>query len=169
MGADQETAFLNDVNPNLGLVHSVCRAYVPRRGAEYDDVFQDIMYQLWKSYPQFKGESKFSTWMYRVALNTAIAHVRRSVRAPRDAELTEAIAGSMRANEAAPQGEAIERLYRAIETLSDIDKAIVLLHLEDQSYEEIAAITGLTRSNVSVRLVRAKRMLGERLQHAASI
>ncbi len=167
MGADQEAAFLNDVNPNLGLVHCVCRAYVPRRGSEYDDVFQDIMYQLWKSYPQFKGESKFSTWMYRVALNTAIAHVRRSARAPRDAELTKAITESTRSNDTAPQSEAIERLYRAIETLTDIDKAIVLLHLEDHSYDEIAAITGLTRSNVSVRLVRIKRTLSERLQHTA--
>ena len=167
MGADQETAFLNDVNLNLGLVHSVCRAYVPRRGPEYEDVFQDIMYQLWKSYPQFKGEAKFTTWMYRVALNTAIAHVRRSVRTPHVAELTDAIAGSMRANESPPQGEAIERLYRAIETLGDIDKAIVLLHLDDHSYEEIAAVTGLTRSNVSVRLVRIKRTLSERLQHMA--
>ena len=165
MGADQETAFLNDVNPNLGLVHSVCRAYVPRRGPEYDDVFQDIMYQLWKSYPRFKGESKFSTWMYRVALNTAIAHVRRSVRAPRDAELTKAIANTARTNDSAPAGDDIERLYRAIETLSDIDKAIVLLHLEDHNYDEIASVTGLTRTNVSVRLVRIRRTLNDRLQH----
>ena len=167
MGADQEATFLNDVNPNLGIVHSVCRAYVPRNRPEYDDVFQDIMYQLWKSYPQFKGESKFSTWMYRVALNTAIAHVRRSARAPRDAELTESIVESTRTNDTTPQLDEIERLYRAIETLTDIDKAIVLLHLDDHSYEEIAAITGLTRTNVSVRLVRIKRTLSDRLQHTA--
>ena len=167
MGADQESAFLNDVNPNLGLVHSVCRAYVPRRGAEYDDVFQDIMYQLWKSYPQFRGESKFSTWMYRVALNTAIAHVRRSVRAPRIAELTEAIADTAAAHDTAPASDGVDRLYRAIGQLSDIDKAIVLLHLDDHSYEEIAAVTGLTRGNVSVRLVRIRRQLGERLQQTA--
>jgi RNA polymerase sigma-70 factor (ECF subfamily) len=166
MGTEQETAFLNDVNPNLGIVHSVCRAYVPRRAAEYDDVFQDIMYQLWKSYPQFKGEAKFSTWMYRVALNTAIAHVRRSVRAPRDAELTAAVAETTRASDSARADEDIERLYRAIEDLSDIDKAIVLLHLDEHSYEEIASVTGLTRSNVSVRLLRLKRTLSERLQPA---
>lgn len=166
MGAEQEAAFLKDVNPNLGIVHSVCRAYVSRRAAEYDDVFQDIMYQLWKSYPQFKGEAKFSTWMYRVALNTAIAHVRRSVRAPRDVELTAAVAETTRASESARTDEDIERLYRAIEDLSDIDKAIVLLHLDEHSYEEIAAVTGLTRSNVSVRLVRLKRSLTDRLQSA---
>lgn len=167
MGAEQEAAFLMDVNPNLGIVHSVCRAYVSRRVPEYDDVYQDIMYQLWKSYPQFKRESKFSTWMYRVALNTAIAHVRRSVRAPQAAELTAAIADSARANDTARADEEIERLYRAIETLSDIDKAIVLLHLDEHSYDEIASVTGLTTTNVSVRLVRIRRALGEHLQHTA--
>lgn len=167
MGAEQEAAFLMDVNPNLGIVHSVCRTYVSRRVPEYDDVYQDIMYQLWKSYPQFKRESKFSTWMYRVALNTAIAHVRRSVRAPQAAELTAAIADSARANDTARADEEIERLYRAIETLSDIDKAIVLLHLDEHSYDEIASVTGLTTTNVSVRLVRIRRALGEHLQHTA--
>jgi RNA polymerase sigma-70 factor (ECF subfamily) len=166
MGAEQEAEFLKDVNPNLGIVHSVCRAYVSRRAAEYDDVFQDIMYQLWKSYPQFKGEAKFSTWMYRVALNTAIAHVRRRVRAPRDAELTAVVAETTRASDSARTDEDIERLYRVVEELSDIDKAIVLLHLDEHSYEEIASVTGLTRSNVSVRLVRLKRTLSERLQAA---
>jgi RNA polymerase sigma factor (sigma-70 family) len=166
MGAEQEAAFLNDVNPNLGIVHSVCRAYVPRHASEYDDVFQDIMYQLWRSYPQFKRESKFSTWMYRVALNTAIAHVRRSVRAPREAELTPAVADAARAGDSARTDEDIERLYRAIENLSDIDKAIVLLHLDDHGYDEIAAVTGLTRTNVSVRLVRIRRALSERLRPA---
>ncbi|MGH8253382.1 MAG: RNA polymerase sigma factor [Steroidobacteraceae bacterium] len=167
MGAEQEAAFLEDVNPNLGIVHSVCRAYVPRHTPEYDDVYQDIMYQLWKSYPQFKGDSKFSTWMYRVALNTAIAHVRRSVRAPRDAELTAAIADSTRAHDDAQSTEDIERLYRAIETLSDVDKAIVLLHLDDHGYDDIASITGLTKTNVSVRLVRIRRALADRLQQTA--
>ena len=167
MGAEQEAAFLSDVNPNLGIVHSVCRAYVPRHASEYEDVFQEIMYQLWKSYPQFKRESKFSTWMYRVALNTAIAHLRRSVRTPRDAELTAAVAEAARASDSARADEDVERLYRAIETLTDIDKAIVLLHLDDHSYEEIASVTGLTRTNVSVRLVRIKRALSERLQPSA--
>jgi RNA polymerase sigma-70 factor (ECF subfamily) len=167
MGAEQEAAFLNDVNPNLGIVHSVCRAYVPRHASEYDDVYQDIMYQLWKSYPQFKAESKFSTWMYRVALNTAIAYVRRDVRAPRSAELTESIAASAHTNDSAGADEDVERLYAAIATLSDVDKAIVLLHLDEHGYEEIAAVTGLTRTNVSVRLVRIKRALSERLQHTA--
>jgi RNA polymerase sigma factor (sigma-70 family) len=131
---------------------------------EREDVFQDIMYQLWKSYPQFKWESKFSTWMYKVALNTAITHIRRSTRTPQNAELIEPIAHGSDINEHMSREEELRLLHEAIATLTDIDKAIILLHLEDQNYDEIASITGLTKTNVSVRLVRIKRALKDYLQ-----
>jgi RNA polymerase sigma factor (sigma-70 family) len=161
MRAEWETAFLTDVNQNIRIVHRVCHTYFPRDAMEREEVFQDIMYQLWKSYPQFKGESKFSTWMHKVALNTAITHIRRSTRKPRSAELTEPIAHAPDMNEHMHREEEVRQLHAAIDTLMGIDKAIILLHLEDQDYDEIAAITGLTRTNVSVRLVRIKRALKE--------
>ena len=161
MSADWETAFLTDVNQNIRIVHRVCHTYFPRDAMEREEVFQDIMYQLWKSYPQFKGESKFSTWMHKVALNTAITHIRRSTREPRSAELTEPIAHAPDMNEHMHREEEVRQLHAAIDTLMGIDKAIILLHLEDQDYDEIAAITGLTRTNVSVRLVRIRRALKE--------
>ena len=161
MRAEWETAFLADVNQNIGIVHRVCHTYFPRDAMEREEVFQDIMYQLWKSYPQFKGESKFSTWMHKVALNTAITHIRRSTRETRSAELTEPIAHAPDMNEHMNRKEEVRQLYAAIDTLMGIDKAIILLHLEDQDYDEIAAITGLTKTNVSVRLVRIKRALKE--------
>ncbi|HWN75845.1 MAG TPA: sigma-70 family RNA polymerase sigma factor [Candidatus Udaeobacter sp.] len=161
MRAEWETSFLTDVNQNIRIVHRVCHTYFPRDAMEREEVFQDIIYQLWKSYPQFKGESKFSTWMHKVALNTAINHIRRSTRKPRSAELTEPIAHAPDMNERMHREEEIHQLYKAIDTLMDIDKAIILLHLEDQDYEEIAAITGLTKTNVSVRLVRIRRALKE--------
>jgi len=164
MHAVPETSFLADLNQNIRIVHRVCHTYFPRDAREREDVFQDIMYQLWKSYPQFKGESKFSTWMHKVALNTAITHIRRSTRTPRSVELTEPIAHAPDMNEHMHQEEKVKLLYEAINTLTDIDKAIILLHLEDQDYDEIASITGLTRTNVSVRLVRIKRALKDRLQ-----
>jgi RNA polymerase sigma factor (sigma-70 family) len=164
MHAEPETSFLADLNQNIRIVHRVCHSYFPRDAMEREDVFQDIMYQLWKSYPQFKGESKFSTWMHKVALNTAITHIRRSTRTPRSAELTEPIARAPDMNEHMHQEEKVHLLYQAINTLTDIDKAIILLHLEDQDYDEIASITGLTRTNVSVRLVRIKRALKDHLQ-----
>ena len=164
MHAEPETSFLANLNQNIRIVHGVCHAYFSRDAAEREDVFQDIMYQLWKSYPQFKWESKFSTWMYKVALNTAITHIRRSTRTPQNAELTEPIAHGSDINEHMSREEELHLLHEAIATLTDIDKAIILLHLEDQNYDEIASVTGLTRTNVSVRLVRIKRALKDYLQ-----
>jgi RNA polymerase sigma factor (sigma-70 family) len=159
MHAEPETSFLANLNQNIRIVHRVCHTYFPRDAMEREDVFQDILYQLWKSYPQFHWESKFSTWMYKVALNTAITHIRRSARTPRNAELTESVAHTPDINEQVSREEELHRLHEAIAALTDIDKAIILLHLEDQNYDEIASITGLTRTNVSVRLVRIKRAL----------
>ena len=164
MHKEAETSFLANLNQNIGIVHQVCHAYFPRDAVEREDVFQDIMYQLWKSYPQFKWESKFSTWMYKVALNTAITHIRRSTRTPENAELTESIARAPHINEDMSRVEEVRLLHEAIAALTDIDKAIILLHLEDQNYDEIASITGLTKANVSVRLVRIKRALKDYLQ-----
>jgi RNA polymerase sigma factor (sigma-70 family) len=164
MRKEAETSFLANLNQNIGIVHQVCHTYFRRDAMEREDVFQDIMYQLWKSYPQFKGESKFSTWMYKVALNTAITHVRRKTRTPQNAELTESVAQDLHTNEHMSRVEEVRLLHEAIAALTDIDKAIILLHLEDQSYDEIASITGLTKTNVSVRLVRIKRALKDYLQ-----
>ena len=164
MHAETETSFLVDLNQNIGIVHRVCHTYFPYDTAEREDLFQDIMYQLWKSYLQFKGESKFSTWMYKVALNTAITHIRRSTRVPQNAELTKSIGGPAHTDEHMGRLEGVRLLHEAIAALSHIDKAIILLHLEEQNYDEIASITGLTKTNVSVRLVRIKRALKDYLQ-----
>jgi RNA polymerase sigma factor (sigma-70 family) len=164
MYVETETSFLANLNRNIGIVHGVCHTYFRRDSVEREDVFQEIMYQLWKSYPQFKGESKFSTWMYKVALNTAITHIRRSTRTPRNAELADSVAGPSHMIEHLSQVDDVHRLHEAIASLTDIDKAIILLHLEDQNYDEIAVITGLTRTNVSVRLVRIKRALKDYFQ-----
>jgi len=164
MHPDHEARFLRDINKNIGIVHRVCHTYFANNTLEREDVFQEIMYQLWRSFTQFKGDSKFSTWMYRVALNTAIAHVRRSIRTPRTTELTEAADQAVDMNERISEQEDVERLYAAIQTLTEVDKAIIFLHLEDHSYDEIASITGLTKTNVSVRLVRIKRALKDQLE-----
>ena len=129
MHKEAETSFLANLNQNMGIVHQVCHTYFRRDAMEREDVFQDIMYQLWKSYPQFKGESKFSTWMYRVALNTAITHIRRSTRAPQNTELTETIAGNPPINEPMSRVEKVHLLHEGIAMLSDIDKEIGRAHV----------------------------------------
>ena len=159
MGAEQGTSFLTQVNQNIGIVHRVCRAYFPYDPVEREDAFQDVMYQLWKSFSRFQGESKFSTWMYRVALNTVLTRIRRQSFDPRKEELTDAVASLPDVKESANREEEVRRLYAAIETLGEVEKAIILLHLDDHDYDEIASIIGITKSNVSVRLVRIKRAL----------
>src|SRR5262245_34419077 len=166
MKPERESSFLTDLNRNIRIVHQVCRTYFYRDAVEREDVFQDILYQLWKSYPQFKGESKLSTWIYKVALNTAITHVRRDTRRPQSVELPESIPHSSDINDDVSRNEEVHLLYEAIDTLTDVDKAIILLHLEDQTYDEIASISGLSKTNVSVRLVRIKRALKGRIQES---
>ncbi|MDO3643148.1 RNA polymerase sigma factor [Mucilaginibacter sp. L3T2-6] len=159
-----EDQFLKDLNHNIGIVHRVCRVYV-KDGDERQDMYQEIIYQLWKSYPSFKNNSKFSTWMYRVAVNTAINHVRKSTRAIKEEPLPENIDKMIFAEDEGPPGEKLQMLYAVIGQLSPVDKAIILLYLDDNSYDQIAGITGFTKSNVSVRLVRIKKQLEKKLKN----
>jgi len=161
MSAEWETSFLADVNQNIRIVHRVCHTYFPRDDMEREESLPGHHVSTLEILSAFKGESKFSTWMHKVALNTAITHIRRSTRKPRSEELAEPIDHAPDMNEHMHRKEEIHQLYKAIDTLLDIDKAIILLHLEDQDYDEIAAITGLHQNNVSVRLVRIRRALKE--------
>jgi len=161
-----ETKFIDDINANLGIIYKVCNVYADSGSDEREDLFQEILYQLWKSYPHFKGFSKFSTWMYRVALNTAMMH---SQHQKRNLEITGLEMSHEQIEESVDQfheEEKIQQLYKTIGTLSKIDKAIILLFLEENSYDEIASLTGLTKSNVSVRLVRIKRTLKEKMNQS---
>ncbi|MBF9255788.1 sigma-70 family RNA polymerase sigma factor [Pontibacter sp. 172403-2] len=155
MSQSVDDTFVQQLNQHLGIAHKVCRIYFA--DAEEQDVVQEMLYQLWRSYPRFDGHSKFSTWMYSVCLNTALTYRRKERKhkhlplAQRHQQIPDAPTGD--------QEEDLQLLYDAIATLSPLNKAIVLLYLEDLRYEEIAQITGLTKSNVSVRLVRIKKEL----------
>ena len=164
MSISQEDRFVRDLNENVGIVHRICRVYFPDTD-DRKDVFQEIVYQLWKSYPAFQGQSKFSTWMYKVALNTAITHVRNIKKTIVKESLSDRISEIAISNEQNQADERLNLLYTAINTLSLVDKAIILLHLEENNYDEIALITGLTKTNVSVRLVRIKKKLEGELKN----
>ena len=152
--------FLEKLNQNIGVAHKVCAIYFSASD-EREDVFQDMMYQLCRSYPRFQGTAKFSTWMYRVCLNTALTSLRKNKHKESGPITYE---HQQIADEGSdPQHESMKQLLEAIERLSPINKAVILLYLEDFRYEEIANITGLTKSNVSVRLVRIKKELESQL------
>ena len=153
---DRQTAFLQLIEQHGGILHRVRSLYAvdPEDGK---DLVQEILMQLWGALPSFRGEAAFSTWMYRVAINTALLR-RRSARAqPRQSDDPEALAAlAVAPNQPDPD---VRRLYQCIRELPSLNRAIVLLHLEGHSYEEIARTIGISRGNVSVRLVRLKARL----------
>ncbi|MEM7367113.1 MAG: sigma-70 family RNA polymerase sigma factor [Bacteroidota bacterium] len=159
----QEQAFVQLITRHQGIIHKVCGMYC-NQDEERRDLFQDIVLQLWRAYESFKGESKISTWMYRVALNTAISGFRKQKRKPEQSRLSD------RAYEVPivlPDPDMEEKrtfLYKAIDQLSEVEKGIVMLHLEDHSYEEIAEIIGITPNYVGVKLNRIKQRLKKILQ-----
>jgi RNA polymerase sigma factor (sigma-70 family) len=156
MRESTDNSFIQQVNQNLGIPHKISRAYF-QDAEDRADAFQEMMYQLWRSYESFQGHAKFSTWMYRVCLNTAMTYKRKSSKASFDSlsdRYDQLVAPSVSGGE-----EEMEFLFKAIATLSPVNKAVVLLYLEDLSYEEIAGITGLSKSNVSVKMFRIKKEL----------
>ncbi|NQU86869.1 MAG: sigma-70 family RNA polymerase sigma factor [Mariniphaga sp.] len=142
---------------NQRIIHKITFIYA-NGAVDREDLFQEICLQLWKSYVNFREESQFSTWMYRVALNTAISNVRKKKNSFAFEPLKDY---SQVKVEQSDDKENVRQLYRAISKLNRIDKAIILLWLEEKNYDEIASIMGTSKSNVSVKLVRIKRKLEE--------
>jgi len=138
----------------------VIRLYVQHPEDE-KDLVQEITFQAWKSLPGFKGDSKFSTWLYRVALNTVLSFKRRAQIVTPVADLSALNAASRDIN----FSDETEALYVAIRSLPEIDRIIVTLHLEGYQNEEIASITGLSKNNTAVKLHRIKDSLIKRLRY----
>jgi RNA polymerase sigma-70 factor (ECF subfamily) len=137
--------------------------------ADRQDLFQEIAVQVWRSVDAFRGESSVPTWMYRVALNTAIAWTRREGRHQRGKNQLEVVEGLLTTTSSATPDPRVEWLYRQIAQLKDIDRSVALLLLDGFSYKEIAAIVGLTESNVGVKINRIKAALAaKRMEETAS-
>jgi RNA polymerase sigma factor (sigma-70 family) len=150
-----QKAFLKIVEENQGIIYKVCKMYRDSKEDE-EDLFQEIVLQLWKAYPKFRDESKVSTWMYRIALNTAIATFKKN---KIELEFKETIPKDYHSNYTESQSENEERLFEAIRTLSKADKAFIALYLEDYSHKEIAEITGITENYAGVKISRIKEKL----------
>ncbi len=152
--------FVEMVYTHIGIIYKICKLYAAEE--DRDDLKQEIIYQLWLSYPTFRGDSKFQSWMYRVALNTAMLGLRaKKVKYTRLNE--HALEISDDATGQQEQEIRIKELYKQIAKLKDLDKTIIFLYLEQCSYKEIAEITGISTKNVSVRLVRIREKLRAKL------
>ena len=151
-----EEPFLALLNAHLGVIHRISRTYATGF-VDRQDLFQEIVYQLWRSYPSYRSESGPITWLYRVALNTALTALRRRARRPKLLPLEAA------PEPAAPQAHAqdpeIAALHRAIGRLEEIERALVMCYLEDLSYARIGEILGISESNVGARLTRIRTKL----------
>ncbi|HEY3372856.1 MAG TPA: sigma-70 family RNA polymerase sigma factor [Prolixibacteraceae bacterium] len=150
-----EKEFLKLVHDYQKIIYKVCKVYRDKV-EDQEDLFQEIVYQLWKSYPTFKGESKISSWMYKVSLNTAMAMYRKG---KPDIDYLEEFPEQIHPSTEMKVSENAERLFGALRKLNDPEKALIALYLEDFSYQEIAAIVGISESNVGVKLNRIKSKL----------
>ena len=148
--------FTELIRENKGIIFKICNAYCPGK-EDRDDLAQEIIYNLWKSFSNYKAEFKFSTWMYRIALNVAISFYRKEQKKRRRITYSENLL--VFEDDSSPKTEEeknLRLLLKFIEELKEIDKSIILLYLGNKSYKEIAEITGITETNVATKLNRIK-------------
>jgi len=153
-----ESEFVALLEEHQNIVHRICRIYTQSE-AEHKDLFQEISIQLWRSFDRFEGKSKFSTWMYRVGLNTAITLYRKNKKRIDTYEINEEINGIELDDYDPVIDEQLNWFYEEIEKFSEIDKALVLLYLENKRYNEIAETLGISTVNARVKMNRIKQRL----------
>ena len=149
--------FVRIIQENEGLVYKVSKIYT-NSPEDQQDLYQEIVYQLWKSFDSFRNESRMSTWMYRIALNTAIAYLNKEKKKGRFLPIDDWVLNRIDTNDHL-RDERFEILYAHIRELSTVEKGIILLYLEGKSYDEMAVITGFTTTNIGTRLGRIKQKL----------
>ena len=154
---DKEKAFIQQIGENQQIIQKVCNLYM-NTTQDKKDLFQEILLNAWKGYANFKGDAKFSTWLYRVALNTAITFYRKEQRQVQTAALPDELVAI---DPVAGDEEELTAMYHSIEALSGIDKALVMLYMEDYSYIEVGELMGITANNVAVKMNRIKLKLKE--------
>ena len=155
---DLEQEFTRIIKENEGIILKICNVYC-REVEDRQDLYQDILVQLWKAFPSFNQRSKVSTWMYRIALNTAVSRFRKERKRPTQEQLADHIPA-----EASDEAPNVRLLYAAIDGLNKIEKAITMLYMDGVKYKEIGEIMGLSESNVGFKINRIKRKLREQLK-----
>jgi RNA polymerase sigma-70 factor (ECF subfamily) len=153
----KEQEFLQLINQHKRIIYKISRTYVDDP-EERKDLSQEIIVQLWKSYDSFQSQSQFSTWMYRVALNTAITNIRQNkkrsdcIRSHPEIDIADC-------DQSAEKEDQLAHFYRAVQELSPIEKALIFLFLEGRSHKEIGHDLGISEVNARVRLNRTKEKL----------
>jgi RNA polymerase sigma-70 factor (ECF subfamily) len=158
----QQTQFIQLIQQHQAIIHKVCMVYMPYEWLR-QDLYQEIVLQSYKAFERFKGNSKFSTWLYRVAINTAITFYKKETKI----QQTNLAFTPMQHDENVQQKS--DALHKAILQLDDVEKSIILLHLENYSNGDIAEIMDITINNVAVKLNRIKTKLTPLTQQQYSL
>lgn len=145
------------IENNRAIIYKICRAYA-EDDLEFQDYFQEVCLQLWKARNNFNNTSKLSTWVYRVTLNVCLSLIRGKKNAPEKVEVQERHVIGSEGDENIEELR-LEILYQSIRKLKEIDRGIILLYLENKSYQEISDIMGISVSNVGVKVNRIKNQL----------
>ena len=145
------------IKDHEGIIFKITTLYTHNK-QDQKDLYQDIVYQLWKSFDSFRMESKISTWMYRVAMNTAITHIKNEKRTGKSVSIEKVVLDEIETDDQALE-DRIKKMYVHINRLSVLEKGLILLLLEGKKYDEIAEITGLSTTNVGTRISRIKNKL----------
>ena len=166
---DNDRRFLELVNENRPKILKICRVYAWNRD-DRDDLYQEILFQIWRGLPNLKEDAYASTWLYRVALNAAMSFVRKKTSRGAAQTTTHDHAQLEQISDTQPvtdsRNDQLTHLYEAIAQLNDLEKALITLFLEDLSYEQIAAVMGISESNVGVMLHRTKKKLSTFMKDA---
>ena len=155
--------FLEILKNYQGILHKVNLVYF-HNPSDREDNFQEIVYQLWKSFPALQNKNSLGSWIYAVSINTSLLRLRKEQRIEYRKELPDFIDKTDMVEDLS-KNEQFSLLMQAIYKLNEIDKSIMLLYLEEKSYTEIAKILGISLSNVGVRISRAKELLKQNLKH----
>jgi RNA polymerase sigma factor (sigma-70 family) len=156
---EKEQEFLKRIESHKGILYKVSKMYMDNHD-DQQDLFQEIVCQLWKSYDTFRNESQFSTWMYRVAVNTAIVFLRKEKRKVDKYEIASENIKDDEGDSHIKESQ-IDHFYKAVQKLEKIDKAIIFYQLEGFSHKEIGENLGISEGNARVKLNRAKEKLKE--------
>jgi len=156
--SERDRIFDDWLASHKGILFKVVHAYAFTH-ADLQDLFQEIVFQIWRSVDSFRGDSSVPTWMYRVALNTAIDWTRKEDRHRRGKQPFEAVEGLLTMSSSNGRDPRVEWLYHQIAQLKDVDRSVALLLLDGFSYKEIASIVGITESNVGAKINRIKSAL----------
>jgi len=161
----EKDQFISVIKENQNLIYKICYSYCSD-SEDRKDLQQEILIQLWNSFSKFDGRAKLSTWMYRIALNTAITFYRNdSKHRDKKVRIDDSIISFNNFEYVPEQNENITLLYQFIENLNEMDKALILLYLDDNNYKDMAEILGISETNVATKISRIKKILKEQFSN----